>query len=225
MPVILTVAFSGALSSLVNLPMFPATKSIDWFIPMTTTMGGAFAGVTTGLGVARDFESGFYDRFLLSPIPRTSLIAGGALAAAMRSLIPISLMLLVANIGQANFKGGAFTVVPLIAAAMGFSVVASLWSMAIALKFRTVQAAPLMTTAVFLSVFLSTAQMPLHLLSGWIHTVAKFNPVTKILALARQGFLGEVTWEGSWPGLLALTGLLSLTLLLASLAMMGLSRR
>ncbi len=61
-----------------------------------------------------------------------------------------------------------------------------------------------MQSGVFLAVFLSTAQMPIELLTGWLHEVARFNPMTNILTLARQGFVGEVAWETTWPGLLAL---------------------
>ena len=35
-------------------------------------------------------------------------------------------------------------------------------------------------------------------------TVARLNPITNILRLGRQGFLGDVTWHDTWPGLLAL---------------------
>jgi hypothetical protein len=43
--------------------------------------------------------------------------------------------------------------------------------------------------------------------------VARFNPMTNILALARQGFIGDVTWGQTWPGLIALAGsILVLTL-------------
>jgi ABC-type multidrug transport system permease subunit len=59
----------------------------------------------------------------------------------------------------------------------------------------------------FLAIFLSTAQMPLHLIDGWLHDVARFNPITNVLALARQGFLGDVTWSTTWPGLVALGGM------------------
>jgi hypothetical protein len=30
--------------------------------------------------------------------------------------------------------------------------------------------------------------------------------MTNILALARQGFIGDVTWGQTWPGLIALAG-------------------
>jgi ABC-type polysaccharide/polyol phosphate export permease len=51
--------------------------------------------------------------------------------------------------------------------------------------------------------------MPLNLLTGWLHTVARFNPFTNILELARQGFLGDVSWQSTWPGLVAMAGLIA----------------
>src|SRR3989337_1457369 len=74
MPVFLTISFAGAFSGIVDLPGSRAEKAIDWFIPMTTIQGAAFAGITTGMGVARDFENGFYDRFLASPASRVALL-------------------------------------------------------------------------------------------------------------------------------------------------------
>lgn len=219
MPVFLMTAFAGAFSGLVLLPGFPADKAIDWFLPMSTVQGAAFAGITTGMAVARDLENGFYDRFLSSPAPRISLLAGPLLASALRSLIPITLLLTIAVVAGANFYGGPVGVVTLLIACVGVAVVGGAWSVGLALRFKTQQIAPLMQTGVFLLIFTSTAQMPLELLTGWLHTVARFNPMTNVLALAREGFLGEVTWAGTWPGLASLGGLLAVLLLFAARAM------
>ena len=207
MPLFLTVAMAGAFSGLVLLPGFPADKSSDWFIPMTTLQGGAFAGITTGMGIARDLENGFYDRLLSSPATRSALLAGPLLASVLRAAIPLSILVVVAAAAGANFHGGSATVGTLAAATLGMAYVGGAWSIGLALRLKSQQAAPLMQTGVFLLVFLSTAQMPIHLLTGWLHTVARFNPMTNILALARAGFLGEVTWAGTWPGLVSLGGL------------------
>ncbi len=59
----------------------------------------------------------------------------------------------------------------------------------------------------FLAVLLTTAYAPLALLTGWLQTVARINPVTQVVEAARQGFVGSVTWGDTWPGYLALFGL------------------
>jgi ABC-2 type transport system permease protein len=207
MPLFLTVAMAGAFSGLVLLPGFPAAKSIDWFIPMTTLQGGAFAGITTGMGIARDLENGFYDRLLSSPASRTALLAGPLLASVLRALIPLTMLLVIAVAAGANFHGGVAGAGTLTVATLGMAFVGGAWSVALALRFKSQQAAPLMQTGIFLLVFLSTAQMPIDLLTGWLHTVARFNPMTNILELAREGFISEVTWAGTWPGLVSLGGL------------------
>ena len=50
--------------------------------------------------------------------------------------------------------------------------------------------------------FPSIGQVPLALLDGWMKSVARVNPVTNVMRMMRQGFLGEVTWADTWPGLL-----------------------
>ncbi len=220
MPVFLTIAFTGPFSDLVRIPGFPATKIIDWIVPMTIVQGGLIAGITTGMGVARDFENGFYDRFLMSPASRNSLLSGPLLAAVVRALIPLTLLLLVAWIGGAHFHAGAVGIGTLALAMLGMAAVGGAWSTGLALRFKTYQIAPLMQAGVFLSVFTSTAQMPLDLMTGWIHGVARVNPVTNVLALARQGFLGDVTWAGTWPGLVSLGGLLAVLAVFAYRGMM-----
>ena len=52
--------------------------------------------------------------------------------------------------------------------------------------------------------FLSTGNVPVDDQIGWTQTIAELNPLTPMLELARQGFLGEVAWDTTWPGLLAI---------------------
>ncbi len=61
----------------------------------------------------------------------------------------------------------------------------------IALRFRSIQAAPMMQTPTFLILFLSPVYVPLDLLQGWIKTVAEFNPITALLDAGR-GFISGV---------------------------------
>ena len=59
-----------------------------------------------------------------------------------------------------------------------------------------------MQVGIFVAMFLSVGQVPLDVMEGWLHTVARLNPMTNMLRMARQGFVGEITWHDTWPGLL-----------------------
>ena len=97
---------------------------------------------------------------------------------------------------------------------MGMAVVAATWGTSLAFRFRTQSAAPVMQVGMFLAVLLTTAYAPLALLTGWLQTVARLNPVTQVVEAARQGFVGSVTWSDTWPGYLALFGLAAIFTLL-----------
>jgi ABC-2 type transport system permease protein len=219
MPIFFVVSFAGAFSGLVRLPGFPADKIIDWFIPMATLQGGMFAGITTGMGVARDLENGFYDRLLASPASRAALLAGPLLASVLRGVIPLTMLTAIAVFAGAHFSGGVATIGSLAVAVLGVALAGGAWSLGLALRFKTMQVTPLIQSGAFLTVFLSTAQMPMDLLTGWLHAVARFNPMSNVLALARQGFLGDITWAGTWPGLVSLTGLIAVLVLFAARGM------
>ena len=206
MPIMFVVAFSGAFAGLTGLPGFPVDQMIDWILPMTVLQGCAFAGITTGMAVARDFENGFFDRFTMSPAPRGALVAGPLLASVLRAVFPLVLLPIIGLAMGADFKEGVYTLWPLIVAGLGVALIAGMWAVGLALRARSSQAAPMMQMPVFLGFFLSTAQMPLELLTGWVKAVARVNPMTNILELGRQGFVGDISWTTTWPGLISLLG-------------------
>jgi ABC-2 type transport system permease protein len=74
-----------------------------------------------------------------------------------------------------------------------FNQVGLLWACGVAMRFRSVQAGPLMQTPVFMALFLAPVYVPLDLLSGWIHAVARLNPLTFILESGRGFIQGEPT--------------------------------
>ena len=53
-----------------------------------------------------------------------------------------------------------------------------------------------MQTPVFMILFLAPVYVPLHLLTGWIHAVARLIPMTAILTTARGLLAGHPTDVG-----------------------------
>jgi ABC-2 type transport system permease protein len=205
-PVFGTIAFSSLYGEAIR-QYFPGLNALNWYVPLNVMQGGAFGGVFLAFGAIRDCETGIIDRLLSAPLKRRSLLLATVLTAAVRALLPFVLVMILGFIGGMTIPGGLLGVLCLLIACVGTSVIGSMWGMGLAYRFKSMAAAPLMQLGVFVLVFLSATQVPMSGLSGWLHAFARVNPATNILRLGRQGFLGQVTWADTWPGLLALAGM------------------
>jgi ABC-2 type transport system permease protein len=204
MPVFFTVAFSGAYGALTDLRGFPTDNVLNWMVPFAIMQGAAFAGLGSAFGAGRDLETGFYDRLLLAPTRRLYLVLGPLYYSALRAFLPVVVVLPVGYLGGARISGGLLGLVTLIVAAIGTAIAAGLWGLGVAYRTRTQRSGALTQVGIFVAIFLSTGQVPLAVMTGWLHGVASVNPFTQVLDLARQGFLGPVTWGSTWPGLVAI---------------------
>ena len=68
---------------------------------------------------------------------------------------------------------------------------ATLFAAGVAFRFKSMQAAPILQIPIFLTLFLAPVYVPLDLLQGWIHSVARLNPATAFLTAGR-GFISGV---------------------------------
>lgn len=208
MPLFILIATAGAFHGIGALPQFAGESYLAFTIPMAATMGAGFAGINSGMTLARDLEGGFFDRLQSSPAPRLALVLGPMLAAQARSIVTTAVVFIAGIIGGVMLPGVASTLLIILFALM-FAAAASFWAIGVALRTRTVQAAPIMQLVVFLSVFMSVAYVPLEAMHGWLGAVARYNPVTYILDAMRSAQLtGTVIWSETWPGLLAAAGLM-----------------
>jgi ABC-2 type transport system permease protein len=219
-PTIFFVGLTSVFGNLTLLPGFDTHSYQSFLVPISLMQGAAFTGAATGVNLARDIENGWFDRLLASPAPRPALLAGMVVSASLRALIPATVVLCVAFALGAHFPGPLGLAIA-IAIVMAMAAVAAAWGTTLALRFRSQSAAPLMQAGMLIAVLTTTAYAPLELLTGWIHTVATYNPVTQVVEAARQGFVGEITWGNTWPGLVALAGL---GILLTAAALRGMRR-
>ena len=220
MPLFILVATSGAFRAISLLPAFRGVDYLAFTLPMAATMGAGFAGVNSGMTLARDLEGGFFDRLFASPAPRAALLAGPLLAAVARSLFTTTVVYVAALIGGVGLPGVVDTIV-VYALAAAFGAVASLWAIGVALRTKSVQASPLMQVVVFMSVFTSVAYTPRSVLRGWLAHVADWNPVTYVLEASREAELFGVDWTHLGRALLALGILIGAT---GAFAFTGLAR-
>ena len=191
-PLFFFTAFAGGLSRVSEVPNFdfPAGYSAFQFA-FVLLQASAFGGVFTGFGMARDFESGFGRRLMLAAPHRGAILAGYALSAFVRAVAVWALLFAIALATGMQVEGNGVDLVGLLGLAALVNAAAAMWSAGIALRFRSIQAGPLMQTPTFLILFLAPVYVPLALLKGWIHAVASVNPVTALVQAERSLIAGQ----------------------------------
>jgi ABC-2 type transport system permease protein len=191
-PLFFFTAFAGGLSRVADVPGFdfPAGYTAFQFV-FVFLQSAAFGGIFNGFAIARDFESGFSRRLLLAAPRRTGIVAGYALVALVRWLATAAVVTAVALLAGMEVLGSGVELTGLLGLGLLVNVAALLWAAGIALRFRTLQAGPLMQVPVFLTLFLAPVYVPLALLDGWIHAVASANPATFLLEAGRGLIAGE----------------------------------
>jgi ABC-2 type transport system permease protein len=137
------------------------------------------------------------------------LLAGMVISAGLRALVPATVLLGVGFAIGVDWPGVAGLLLALVLT-VAWGMIAALWGCGLALRFKSQSAAPLMQSGMFIAILFTTAYAPLDQLQGWLEKIARINPVTKVLEAARQGFVeGGISWGDTWPGVLALVGILA----------------
>jgi ABC-2 type transport system permease protein len=191
-PLFFFTAFAGGLSQVSHVPGFDFPPGYTAFqFVFVLLQSAAFSGVFVGFGVARDFENGFAKRLMLAAPRRSGIVLGYALAALARWAIVALVLTTVALVVGMNIGGGAVDLVGLYTLAALVNFCGFFWAGGMAMRFRTIQAAPLMQMPVFLVLFFAPVYVPLNLLQGWIHGVAAVNPLTYLLQTSRGFVAGD----------------------------------
>ena len=146
----------------------------------------AVTGVSRAVTLVTDIQSGYFDRLSMTPVNRQALLLG-MMVADFALVVALSLPVLVVGfVLGIGFESGPLGV-------LAFVLIGGLWALAyagfpyaIALKTGN-PAAVNSSFLLFLPfVFLTTIFLPRDAMTGWMATVADYNPVTYILAALRS---------------------------------------
>ena len=180
-PLFFFAAFAGGLSAVSAAPSFDYPSYTTFQYVFVLMQSAIFGGVFTGFAIAADFEFGFARRMLLATHNRSALIGGYAIAALVRALLVWAVVTVVALATGAEVAGSVGDLLGILAIAVMLNFAATLFASGVAMRFRTLQAAPLIQLPAFL---------PRDLIEGWVATVADFNPMTATLEAGRALIIG-----------------------------------
>jgi ABC-2 type transport system permease protein len=176
-------------------------------------------GVSRAGALVMDISDGYFDRLLLTPVRRLAILVGHMVAdVAIACTLTLPILGLAFAIGV-HMKAGPLGVVM-------FVVMAGLWSLAfagfgyaIALKTGNPAAVNSSFLLFFPFLFMTSSYVPRGQLTGWLNTIAAWNPVTYVLEGQRSLVTQGWRWESLGKAALAvlLVGLVSMSLCLAAL--------
>jgi len=193
-PIIWLLLFGALFKAVTDIPGFHGTY-INYLTPGVVIMLAVFSAGWTGMGFVEDINGGVMDRMLATPVWRSALNVGTVGYAAFSVVVQTILIVLLALLLGADFRGGVGGIVlMLLVAALLAGVFASL-SNAIGVLARQRESVIGAVTFVQLPLtFLSAALMQSSLLPSWIRTVARFNPVNWAVVAARSAAMQRIDW-------------------------------
>ena len=219
-PAMLLAVNASGLKAAADLPGFPTHSYISFAIAVAFIQGGMFSLVNTGTNLAEDIESGFFNRLALTPLHRTSLVAGLLVGVGVLGALQSVVYVLIGVIFGASLNagiGGGLVIVALGAfVALGFGA----FGCFVALRTGSGEAVQGLFPLFFVFIFLSSSNLPRHLLkTGWFHTVATWNPISYLIEGFRGLFIFGWNLTTLWRGFAVAAGLLIIGLLLVASAM------
>lgn len=216
--------FAVNVGALADISSFAGVEDFEAFqIPVAIIF--AVTGVSRASALVTDIQTGYFDRLLVSPVNRYSLLIG-LMVADLALVIALSLPVLALGF----ILGVGFVTGPL--GVLAFLLLAGLWGLAFtgfpyAIALRTGNPAAVNSSFIlfFPFAFLTTTFLPQEALTGWLATVADYNPVTYLLAGLRA--LISSGWNPSdiIPAILAVAGVGAVSFGLAFSALRARVRR
>lgn len=181
----------------------------------------AVTGVSRASALVTDIQGGYFDRLLLTPVRRLALLIGlmvADFALVIALAVPVVLLGLLVGV---RFESGPVGIVVFLGLAGLWGVGFTGFPYAIALKTGNPAAVNSSFILFFPFAFLTTAFLPRAQLTGWLATIARYNPVTYLLAGLRSLIFDGWDAGSLLGGILAIAGVAVVSLGLALAALRG----
>lgn len=213
-PLFFFVVNTGSLSNITTQAQAPGFSFKAFQLPVAIVF--AVTGISRASTLVTDIQDGYFDRLTLTPVRRPALLLG-LMVADFVLVVALSIPVLILGFAVGvRFATGLAGIVLFVLFAAAWGLVFTGFPYAIALKTGNPAAVNSSFILFFPFAFLTTAFVPEQYLSGWLATVAKYNPVTYLLAALRSLVMEGWQWATLAKGLaaIAVVGVVSFTLAL-----------
>ena len=170
------------LDAATSIPGFPADSYLDFAFAFPLVQASLFGSITAGSDLARDIESGFFDRLALTPMRPVALLAGmlaGVVALGLlQGVVFLAVGLLMGVEVSSGFLGMVVLVLLTVLVALGFGGVGAI----LALRTGSVEAVESAFPLFFVVIFMSSINLPRDLIeANWFRFIATINPISYLV--------------------------------------------
>ena len=201
MSVFMFLFFGAPLGEMTQLSGFPSQDYTAYLTGMIIIMAVVFNGSDVAFALLTDMLSGYFDKLLLAPVNRFSILMGTLLVSGTRAFVQVVVIVALAHALGVSFKGGVLGVLVVVLVATTFGIAMACLGLIIALRTKSVQVTQNSWLLFMPLAFLTTAFMPKNLLSGWFKIAVTLNPVDYIMVMVRTIIIEGWEWDTILPGL------------------------
>lgn len=217
-----TASFDKLLPLLQQASYPKLTSFLTFTLAATVVQGVLFGCVAGATDLATDIEQGFFERMIASPMSRPAILVSRLAGSTLLGVAQGAVFTLLLMIFGARLAGGVGAFVVLLVSsgllALAFGGLLS----AIAIRTGSAEAVQSTFPIVFLLLFASSAFFPIELIKGAFKTVAKWNPISKVVEALRELIING--WSTS-AALRAVAIPLAMAIVTFALALLALKKR
>jgi ABC-2 type transport system permease protein len=189
-PMLYLFLFMPLLENLGGVPGLPAGKTVDIFIPGLLVMLALFGSAFVGFSLIDELRTGVIERFLVTPVRRSSILLGRVLRDASVLVAQCVLITLVAIPFGLSVNVAGFLLSLVLYGLIGITMASMSYSFALIYKSED-NLAPTLNTITLPISLLSGIILPLILAPIWLQNVAKINPFSYAVNASRALFAGN----------------------------------
>jgi ABC-2 type transport system permease protein len=173
---------ANGLDAASRIPGFPADSYLDFAFAFPLIQASLFGAVTAGTDLARDIESGFFDRLSLTPMRPVALLGGMLAGVVALGLLQGVVFLTIGTLMGVNVRSGFLGMVVIVLLtvliALGFGGIGAI----LAIKTGSVEAVESAFPLFFVAIFLSSINLPRDLIEqDWFRFIATINPISYLV--------------------------------------------
>ena len=170
------------LDAAASIPGFPADSYLDFAFAFPLVQAALFGSITAGADLARDIESGFFERLSLTPMRPVALLVGmlaGVVALGLlQGIVFLAIGLLMGVEVSSGFPGMVVLVLLTVLVALGFGGIGAI----LALRTGSAEAVESAFPLFFVAIFMSSINLPRDLIEAdWFRFIATINPISYLV--------------------------------------------